>query len=81
MLLRNLFVMKKTVKQYLEEIPQLQVRTRALKNTGAADLREWATDQAAALKHAFVWHRSPEGFGYWCDVYLDIFNTQKNTAV
>lgn len=54
-----------TVKSFLEQIPDKQVRERALKNLQT----ERAGDMANSLEHAifvaFLWHRTPETFDYW----------------
>lgn len=54
-----------TVLQYLEQIPDQEIRDKAIKNLFKECGTEWTTSLPAALKRAFLWHRSAEGFQYW----------------
>lgn len=60
----------KTVEQYLQEIPGSgDARERAIKNCDSEKKDEWSTSLPAALKRAFLWHKTPEGYDYWQTVY------------
>lgn len=65
-----------TVKEYLQQIPDEEIRARALKNLDS----EKANDQANSLEHAiywaFRWHRAPEGFSYWKDYHTRLKNPE-----
>jgi len=64
--------MSATVKNWLEQIPQKDIRTRALKNLQV----ERTNDIAKSLEHAvfvaFLWHRTPEKYNYWAAVHHNI---------
>lgn len=59
-----------TVKQYLEQLPE-PARSRALENLFHEYADEWSTSLPAALKRAFLWHRSPEKYEYWKQVHKE----------
>lgn len=59
----------KTIKQYLEEIPDPEIRDLALKNMYQEYAGEWSTSLPAALKRAFLFCRSAEGYDYWIMVH------------
>lgn len=61
----------KTVRQWLEELPEPH-KPKALDNLNeCADFKECACIQGA-LMHAFIWRESPEGLDYWSDVYKSL---------
>ena len=58
----------KTVKQWMEAIASKKVRGQAMRNLYTASADWEAESLYAALKNAFVWYRTPEGFRYWADI-------------
>lgn len=54
----------KTIKEWLEGLPE-PYRTQALKNTKDVMLGSQSTSSYYALKRAFRWADSPEGFDHW----------------
>jgi len=59
----------KTVKQWLETL-QEPYRSKALKNmTADEDKRD---SLSSAIRAAFVWSATEEGFDYWDEVHLNI---------
>lgn len=61
-----------TVKQYMETIPDPDIRARALRNMH----KERELDQCKSLEHAvftgMLWHRTPELYEYWAAVHHNI---------
>lgn len=64
--------LKKTVREYLAEIPDPVIREQALKNLYKEYGQEWSTDIPAALSRAFWWHRSPQGYKYWHNIHAQM---------
>ncbi len=64
----------KTIKQYLQELPDCRTKERALQNMWNDYAGEWSPGLAAAIKRAFLWHRTPEGYEYWKAVHQAIEN-------
>jgi hypothetical protein len=62
-----------TIKHYLEQIKDPEVRERALRNADNEALkRDDYTSTKNALFGAFIWDDSPEGFDYWNNIYNNI---------
>lgn len=59
----------KTIEQWLSEIDNVAVRTKALKNLVPSTLPFIADSQSDALLQAFAWEDTEEGFMYWNDVH------------
>jgi hypothetical protein len=66
----------KTVSEYLEQLPE-PARARAQANMYQEYGNEWSYSLPAALKRAFIWHRSPEGYSYWYVVYSKLYYTSE----
>lgn len=62
----------KLVKQYLQEIPDDNIRTKALKNLQVERANDRANGLAHAIFTAFLWHRTPEKFAYWSAIHHNI---------
>lgn len=60
------------VREYLQLIPEPVARQRALNNCYNDYGQEWSTSLPAALRRAFLWHRSPEGYAYWDEIYKSL---------
>lgn len=58
-------LMKKTIAQWLQELPE-PYRTKALNNSrGRTNRHEEVDSLSTALMCAFFWKESPEGHDYW----------------
>jgi hypothetical protein len=67
----------KTVKQYLQEIPDPVIRDQALQYCYQEYAGERCTDLPAAVARAFLWFQTPEKFKYWYQVYKDLGGTKQ----
>lgn len=61
-----------TVKKYLEEITDPDVKKRALKNLHIERRDDIANSLEHALFTAFLWHKTPEKFDYWKAVHHNV---------
>lgn len=70
--------MKKTIKQWLEELPE-PYRTQALNNydEGFAIILSPIEDVVDALLASFSWNHSKEGWDYWENVRLEILRAKE----
>jgi hypothetical protein len=62
--------MSKTVKQWLEELPE-EIRDQAISNTKPTLLEQDAIAESLreAISGAFIWDDSPQGHKYWEEVF------------
>lgn len=61
---------KLTVREWLQQLPE-PFRTQALDNTEIAPNPTMGDNEVDTLAHAlsgFIWHHTPQGLNYWCDV-------------
>ena len=61
----------KTIKEWLKELPE-PYRSEAIENTDSSRLvykTSMVKDTATALKTAFAWNETKEGFVYWMELY------------
>lgn len=54
----------KTIKEWLESIPDETIRNQAIKNTGLVQYKGYSSSLSSAIARAFVWSGSPEGHEY-----------------
>lgn len=70
----------KTISQYLDQIPDKDVRERAKRNMRPENRYRVLDSMPSAIAHAFDWTDSPEGFNYWYAVYYTPPLTQLQRA-
>lgn len=61
----------KTIEQHLQELPE-EVRAQALKNMWWEDKHNTYRTLQEALRQAFNWSKSPEGYWFWYNVETDL---------
>jgi hypothetical protein len=61
----------KTIREHLDDLPE-PARSEALANAWWEDLDNKYEQQARALRMAFNWSRSPQGYDYWSKVCQSI---------
>lgn len=76
--------MKKTIKEWLESLPE-ESRGLAFANAEEGPLQEKVESLRRALRAAFIWRHSEEGYEYWNDVcnklsYAESPSTESITA-
>lgn len=64
--------MSKTVLQWLNELPEGEVKTKALRNMWKDNQHDMRPTLCSALWTAFNWIRSPEGYEYWKAIFDDL---------
>lgn len=69
----------KTILEYLKELEE-PYKTQALNNTSDEILKEDVKTLEEAIKLAFVWEKSQQGWNYWNEVHslICISNTFKD---
>jgi hypothetical protein len=66
--------MTKTIREWLEELPEPQ-RSCAIENCNVdMDIKEVSLSKA--VKVAFFWGDSPQGFHYWINICNDIISEE-----
>ena len=75
----------KTISEYLDELPE-PFKSKAIKNytdfqstlkTHGIKEPHTATSKHGALSCAFSWIKSPEGFDYWNDLYIELRSSKQ----
>lgn len=72
--------MEKTAEEWLEELPDgyRELALINMQDKNASFKRETLAD---GLHCAFTWSESPEGFGFWSNVYYFYHHAYKNSQL
>lgn len=63
----------KTIREWLSELPE-PYKGQALANMDPLEAEKEREDITSALDLAFVWAKSPEGWGYWHAYYTELMH-------
>lgn len=67
----------KTIQQHLEKLKE-PYKTKAIQNTHQRTLETKADSLIEAIKFAFLWENTLEGFNYWDNVHSEILLNNEN---
>lgn len=70
----------KTVKEYLEWIPDQEIREKALRNMWSDRQNDYCNSLEHAIFVGFLWFKSPEGYDYWKKIHAG-FNKGLHTQL